>query len=235
MKPPEDKLNAYEHGLYYLPYVIQGNIKEDYKIIKDNPNYKENLYKTIDYTLDPEIWKSQYYDYYFDIKQENGSEYYTYRETICMKYIESLVYTLQYYLVGIPSWRWYYPFRASPLPSDILHFMKNKSLNFIFSKGKPFEPLEQYMMLLPYDYRNLLPKQLQDLITDLNYPFYPYYPSDFKVDFLLKEKFNYAEPIIPDFDDKLFDTPISKKKFGELSKTNKNRNEMNDEPYVFGE
>ena len=68
------------------------------------------------------------------------------REVICMKYLESLVYCLQYYLVGVPSWKWYYPFRAAPLPSDILYFMRNKSLDFKFKKSKPFTPLQQYMM-----------------------------------------------------------------------------------------
>ncbi len=229
----EEKSEAYEHANYYLPYFIQGNIKEEYKIIRDNPNYQEGLHKTIDYSLEHDKWKLQYYSYYFDINIGDGNEYHKMREVICMKYLESLVYCLQYYLVGVPSWKWYYPFRAAPLPSDILYFMRNKSLDFKFKKSKPFTPLQQYMMVLPYQNIDLLPKQLQDLITDLNYPFYPYYPTDFKIDFLLGKKFVYAKPILPDFDDKLFESPIAKKKFKEISKTNKNRDILDEEPFVF--
>lgn len=230
----EEKVKAYVHGYYYLPYVEQGEKgTEDFKIIRDNPNYQEGLHKMVDYSLEHDKWKLQYYSYYFDINISDGNEYHKMREVICMKYLESLVYCLQYYLDGVPSWRWYYPFRAAPLPSDILYFMKNKSLEFSFKKEKPFMPLQQYMMVLPYQNIDLLPKQLQDLITDLDSSFYPYYPTNFKIDFLLKNKFEYAEPIIPDFDDKLFETPSAKKKFKELSATNKKRDVLNEEPFIF--
>jgi len=231
----EDKINAYDHGVYYLPYYTSGGDRKspDFKIYKDNPNYQEDLYKVIDYNLPLDEWKKQYYAYYFDIYANNVKEYRDYRKLICMKYLEGLVYVLRYYLVGVPSWRWYYPFRASPVPSDVLYFMKNESLDFKFKKDEPYTPLQQLMMLLPLKYKDLLPRKLQGMITDLNFPFYPYYPIDFNVDFLLKEKFIYSEPLIPDYNDKLFDLPNVKKKFEELGKTNKNRNKLIAEPLIY--
>ncbi len=230
----DEKISSYEHGVYYLPYTTAGNPRsEEYKIFKDNPNYREDLYKAINYNLPVNEWKKQYYTYYFDIDSSNPKEYRDYRKLICMKYLEGLVYVLKYYLVGVPSWKWYYPFRATPLPSDILYFMKNESLDFKFNKDTPYTPLQQLMMILPLRYKDLLPRKLQSIITDLSYSFYPYYPNDFNVDFLLKEKFIYSEPLLPDYNDKLFNDLNVKKIFEDLGKTNKNRNKLVTEPRVF--
>lgn len=230
----DEKSNSYDHGKYFLPYTTTGKYgTPEFKIFKDSPNYRENLYKSIDYNLPVNEWKKQYYEYYFGISANNPKEYSDYRKLICMKYLEGLVYVLRYYLVGVPSWRWYYPFRATPVPSDVMYFMKNDSLEFKFQDDKPYTPLQQLMMMVPLKYKDLLPKKLQLLMTDLNFSFYPYYPTDFNIDFLLKEKFIYSEPLIPDFNDKLFDMPAVKKKFEELGKTNLNRNKLVPEPLIY--
>jgi 5'-3' exoribonuclease 2 len=65
---------------------------------------------------------------------------------LCTKYLESLVWVLQYYYAGCTSWKWFFPYRYAPLASDMTGLADMK---VEFELGQPFRPMEQLMAVLP--------------------------------------------------------------------------------------
>lgn len=215
----ETKVASYIHDPYY---------------VASNPFYELDLFKKIDYNQHHNIWKNQYYSEYFGLTLNNMSEFSSYKNLVCQKYLQSLIYCLRYYLTGLPSWDWYYPFRVSPMPSDILYFMKNtpKDLDFKFTKGKPYQPIEQLAMIIPPQYSNMLPKPLKNLINDPKSPLAPFYPIDFEFDKLVGEKREYSYPRLPPFIDEYI-RPVIKETFSKFTKTEKKRNTLNTEYTLY--
>lgn len=166
--------------------------------------YSEEFTK-IDYCLDPEIWKKQYYQYYFniDLDSEDSEEL---LRNVVMNYLKSLLYVLNYYLIDCPSWSFYYRYRVPPMPSTILEVLGNdlSVINTIeFEKGKPYTPFEQLMFILPPQMKDKLPKKIGDVMINEKHLCVPYYPIEFRVDASFAEKYIYAEALLPEFDDEL--------------------------------
>lgn len=228
----EDRIKSYQHGFYYLPYTVEFDTKLS---IDNNPSYNPKLFKTIDYNEPKEIWKQQYYEYFFKLSFDNREEYKNYIKIICEEYLKSLVFSLGYYLNNIPpSWDWYYPFSVSPLPSDILSYINTKSpdINFEFKEGKPYCPIEQLAMIIPPQNASILPKPISSLITDTKSTIYPFFPIDFEVDFLTGDKFIYSYPKLPPFIDEIV-RPVIQDTFKKFTKTEKERNKLETEYYIY--
>jgi 5'-3' exonuclease len=196
--------------------------------------YSEEFTK-IDYCLDPETWKKQYYQYYFgiDLDAEDSNKL---LHTVVMNYLESLLYVLNYYLVDCPSWTWYYRFRVPPLPSTILEVLGNdlSVINTIqLPKGEPYTPFEQLMFILPPQMKEILPNSVGDVMTNEKHLCVPYYPIEFRVDAAAGEKYIYSEALLPEFDDELLLKtlrPIEAK----LTGTDKKRNTIKFKPTRYG-
>jgi len=52
-----------------------------------------------------------------------------------------------------------------------------------FELGTPFKPLQQLLSVQPSLSKNLLPKQLGDLMVDIDSKISHFYPEDFEEDF----------------------------------------------------
>jgi len=206
-----------------------------YYYVSTNPFYEPEIFKKIDYNAQHNVWKNQYYSEYFGLSLNNMSEFSSYKNLVCQKYLQSLTYCLRYYLTGLPSWDWYYPFRVSPMPSDILYFMKNtpKDLDFKFTLGKPYQPIEQLAMIIPPQFNHMLPKPLRVLIDDPKSPLAPFYPIDFEFDKLVGEKQEYSYPLLPPFIDE-YVRPSIQETFSKFTKTEQKRNTLK-EDYDFYE
>lgn len=220
----EDEKSFYEHGVYYTPY------NQDYKTkeyFRDNPNYEPELINVIDYREPRHIWNKQYYTYFFNISPDNPREFRNYKKLICKTYLQSLLYCLRYYLTGLPSWDWYYPFRTSPMPSDIIYFMNDmpKDLDFTFELGKPYYPIEQLSMIVPPQNISILPRPIRTLITSETSPLVPYYPIDFEVDKVHGEKYIYSHALLPPFVDEIV-RPVIQDTFSKFTKSEKERNRL---------
>lgn len=217
--PYEIKKGAYEHNSYYTP---------------SNPFYEPDIFKKIEYNQHHNVWKNQYYSEYFGLTLNNMSEFSSYKNLVCQKYLQSLIYCLRYYLTGLPSWDWYYPFRVSPMPSDILYFMKNtpKDLDFKFTKGKPYQPIEQLAMIIPPQNANMLPRPLKNLINDPKSPLAPFYPIDFEFDKLVGGKRIYSYPRLPPFIDE-YVRPAIQETFSKFTKTEQKRNTLKTEYTLY--
>ena len=227
----EDRVNAYIYGLYYLPYSTD---KDTRLLIDNNPFYNPRLVKVIDYNEPKEIWKQQYYEYFFHLSYDNKSEYDNYINIVCEEYVKSLVFSLGYYLNGDPpSWDWFYPFSVAPLPSDILSYIKKTSdIDFIFEKGKPYNPIEQLAMIIPPQNASILPKALSSIILDSNSTLYPFYPIDVEVDMLTNNKFESSYVKIPHFIDEIV-RPVIQDTFKKFTKTEKERNKLEREYFIY--
>ena len=123
------------------------------------------------------------------------------------EYIEALQWILKYYYQGCPSWSWFYPHHYAPYLSDLKHF---KDLNTKFIRGTPFKPFEQLLSVLPPTSQQLLPKNLQFLMTDSQSPLLKFYPEDFQLDQNEKKHDWEAIVLLPFIDEELLLNTITK-------------------------
>jgi 5'-3' exonuclease len=195
---------------------------------KENPFYEEYHKELgmIDYSKDKHIFKKQYYNYFFDIKDYNKD-----RSDICKAYIKSWKFAFEYYILGIPSWRDYYPYRVAPFASDILTNLnyKNNNLNINnvkFKENKPYSPYQQLMLIIPPQKKNLLPKCYGDILSDKK--FEKFFPKDFKIDFANGLKYWRSEPILSHVNEKEIFKEMEKCK-DKLNKTNIEREKFREE------
>merc|ERR1711916_284997 len=96
---------------------------------------------------------------------------------ICYEYVLALQWISHYYFNGLRSWGWYYPYHYSPYVSDIAA-LEPRELEF--DLGRPFEPYEQLLAVLPSGSKKLLPDAFQNLMIDENSPIIDFYPVDFQ-------------------------------------------------------
>lgn len=108
-------------------------------------------------------------------------------------YIEGLVWNLEYYMKGVPSWEWYYPYNYGPMISDLVNVNQLLSeVSFIEDgdrkaagsssnaeeeeegirvvAGEPLRPFEQLLGCLPPSSSYLLPEPYRWLMTSPDSP-----------------------------------------------------------------
>lgn len=176
-------------------------------------------------------WKMQYYSYHFGLEADtinNEKEYNKFRSITCVKYLKSLIFTLRYYLNSRPpSWRWNYPHHVAPWPSDILvvlnriNDMRDSSISFFIDNGieDVYTPLEQLLLTVPkQDTTGMFPKEYLPLTKLL-----PTVES-ISVEMVSGEKYIYAEPRLPPFNELLILCEAKKIK---LSPDTEHRNRLN--------
>ena len=196
---------------------------------KENMFYKEykDEFKKINYFEDKHIWKKQYYNYFFSMKNKN---YNNERSKICMTYLKSWKFTFEYYMNGIPpSWSFYYPYRVAPFISDLVTNLKfpNLNINTIeFVQGKPYSPLQQLMIIMPPQMKKSLPKECVKIMSKKELK--KYFPTSFKLDALAGLKYIYAEPLLDEINEKEILDELAKAT-DKLTNAEKNRNTLNEE------
>ena len=100
-------------------------------------------------------------------------------EQIKQYYIEGISWVFEYYYNGCVSWGWFYPFHYAPFASDLTELT---SIKVNFTKGKPFQPFEQLLSVLPPYSAASLPKCLQKYMTDPLSEIIDFYPNHIKLD-----------------------------------------------------
>jgi 5'-3' exonuclease len=227
--------NTVEREMKMEPYEIEfSRIEHKPFYSKFNPLYDKynKEFDKLNFFQDTEVWKEQYYKYFFGISKKNMEEYNDYLENVIINYLESLMFVTNYYLKGEPAWRWYYKYRIAPLPSDIYNFIKNnKDINdrIVFKKTKPIKPLEQLMLILPPQMEHILPKKYGELMVSMDSNILDLYPEGFELDVYPGQKLIYTEPLLPEMDvDRVLEETkkveksltASEKKRNKISKTN---------------
>lgn len=190
----EYEMAAFEHSYYCQ---------------KENPFYDEyhNEINKINYFQDKYLWKKQYYEYFFGFKNNNYNKG---RSKICKSYIDTLRFTIEYYVNSIPpSWTFFYPYRVAPFVSDLVTNLKQNKMNINkvnFEPSKPCTPFQQLMLIIPPQLSHYLPKEYAQLMTKKTSPIIKYYPTEFKLDAAAGLKREKTEPLLGEINDKeIFD------------------------------
>ena len=222
----EDQKKMKEEGVPEWD-IIWNNFEHIPVYKKISPLYSKyhKVFDKINYFQSESQWKQEYYSTFFHLKG-TYEQMKPFIKKICVSWIKSLTFALVYYLDELPSWTYYYPYEAAPMPSDVkrtLYEVEDLNKLIEFDKGKPFTPLQQQMLILPPQ-NKILPKQYRELM--LTEPLKPFYPESFDLDFLIGGKYIYSEPILPDIDAKLVIKETDKVR-SKLMKTNRNRNRLN--------
>ena len=98
------------------------------------------------------------------------------------EYLRGMVFVTRYYLEGIPSWTWSYPFMYAPLFSDLAEHAETFDWECKFEPSTALSPLEQLVAILPGKSAYLLPEPLRVLSTSAESPLADMFPDDFEVD-----------------------------------------------------
>lgn len=207
-EPWKDDFSRFEHEYFYSPLHPQFE-------------FYNKLFNKLDYYNDD--WKERYNNHFFDEKIKN--------ETVCEEYVKSLVFCLEYYLKGIPSWEYFYPYRAAPTFTDLNKWLETSTgeLKYEFKIGKPFTQFEQLLLVLPKLSFGLLPKPLRNLPMGLEQDSFP---TQFHLDILLGEKYIYSEPILPEISVFRVRQFVSDN-LELLTDSEKSRNTINFEPLII--
>jgi 5'-3' exoribonuclease 2 len=111
------------------------------------------------------------------------------KKNICENYLESIVWTTNYYFDSNLSWKWYYRYHYSPLLEDLNDYLKNiDSLDVIKSDPESLEPKQQLLLVLP---ENSL--YLNDNLKNEDY----YYPKSFHTNTFMKRYSWEGYPVLP--------------------------------------
>jgi 5'-3' exoribonuclease 1 len=100
---------------------------------------------------------------------------------VCRSYLEAIVWTLEYYLNGVASWRWFYPYHYGPFCSDMVS-LQALAQDIRLEPGTPFLPLQQLLAVLPPRSAWCLPEAYAKLMTERLSPLADLYPRDVPVD-----------------------------------------------------
>lgn len=221
MSPYDIEKSYYEHTPYYSEL---------------NPMYSQyiNTINAIDYGNRNNV-KKQYYSHFFGIDVNNNATFNKSCNIIVQHYLQSIIWTLNYYLNDIISWTFYYKCRVAPLPSDIqthLQSISNINTKFKFILNKPFKPLEQLMFVLPPHNKTAVPKKYGELMTKTTSPIVHLYPKTFELDVVNGMKHIYSEALLPHFDVKLVLRQL-KLLESTLTKDETDRNQLESSPFIY--
>jgi len=194
----------------------------------DHPLFEKyhEEFKKINYNNDHEIWKEEYYKFYLNVDKSNLEDYNRVVANLVENYLESLIFTLKYYFEGVPSWKWHYKFRISPLLSDVYNYLLNDLFNINniqFELNEPYTPFQQLMMILPPQMSNLLPNSLKIIMDDDKLLCTQFYPTEIRIDATIGIKTIYSEAILPEIDEEIL-IPVIKKYEEKCTKEEKERN-----------
>lgn len=135
--------------------------------------------------------------------EESKERYYKYyhmnKKDAIKQYIEGVQWTLYYYFDKCPDWLWFYPHEAAPFVSDIYEYLKTHVIEKPkFINGYKFiKPLQQLLMVLPQQSKDLLPDKYQRVMAN---ELKEYYPVKYELDFVLKTRFWQGVPQVPMID-----------------------------------
>ena len=101
-------------------------------------------------------------------------------QNACKKYFEGMMFVLKYYLDELPDWNWQYEFHYAPFLAELYQCVIHFDGEMRFVKHSPLSPIEQLWSVIPDQSKGLLPKEVQDKISDKRLE--QFYPKTFVID-----------------------------------------------------
>lgn len=101
-------------------------------------------------------------------------------------YLDGMTWVINYYVVEIPDWLWFFKYLYAPFLSDMILFMDDYE-TCEFPKTCPVDPFLQLLVVMPPACKQLLPSTFHHLFAD-NSELAQYYPTEFEIDVSGKRK-----------------------------------------------
>ncbi len=123
-------------------------------------------------------WTEYRTDYYKKSSISSESEI----NDMCLDYIRTLAWILEYYIHGLPAWRWVYPWHYAPLMTDVAEMLATMTDSDImelckFQLDTPSLPFVQLLSILPPSSSDLVPYPYRSLFTSGKLIEKGYYPD----------------------------------------------------------
>lgn len=132
--------------------------EETFKKFEAIPTYEREVEKYICPFTNG--WQKRYYKALFNVDDDELR-----KKQICTNYLEGLEWTMKYYTVGCPDWRWTYKYSYPPLLEDLLKYIPYFETTFVEPQPKnAVTPLVQLCYVLPKPSLRLLPEDLYDAL-----------------------------------------------------------------------
>ena len=172
---------------------------EHYPLVHKHPLLSKN-------NTPDNMWNAKYYKYLFG---SLGSLDVNQTTRYCEKYIDGLLWTVNYYFNREYDEHWYYKYNVTPLCVDIyktlfafdassltkrINELQLNSLNIDVS------PQLQLLSVLPIQSLNCVPAHLRKVMTEIQYGCLHYYPIEFTICTFMKKFLWECTPILPDID-----------------------------------
>ena len=188
-----------EEEEYYLSRQVRVKPPEE-KFINQTLLDNVSVDKKNNHTLDFKGYRQSYYAKMgIDLKNPG---YKKKIKELCHCYIKTLIWIFEYYIKGLPAWRWAYEYHYAPLMYDL-----SRHLSVSVVKGDPYTfdyenasiPFEQLLSVLPTASAELLPNPYRKLMTSSSSELikYGYYPEKFDIDYEGKDKDFQGVVILP--------------------------------------
>jgi len=139
------------------PYCIPDSTPEE-KLNKfvSIPSYEREMEQYIN-PLKP-YWQTRYYRGLFGINSDSNNEQ---KRDIAINYLQGLEWTMKYYSIGCPDWRWRYKYNYPPLLQDLIKYIPVFETEFVpFKPANPVTEFVQLCYVLPRSSLSLLPNKL---------------------------------------------------------------------------
>lgn len=119
------------------------------------------------YDKDFDKYRHNYYQAHFKkgaIVVEDEKEVLVDMRYVVHSFLDGMNWVINYYLYGIPSWTWTYPYLYSPFIKEIVEYISDwKPKPFVM--GEPCPPFLQLVYVLPPQSKELLPSPLDGIVA----------------------------------------------------------------------
>lgn len=144
-------------------------------------------------------WRVNYYHHLF------GSHSTDIMKSATMKYIEGLLWTMNYYFNMNYDSLWYYEYDYSPCVSDLYKYSLSINVdnfnkmqkNLMKTTGELITSDVQMLMVLPPQSKKIIPEKYRNIYSDINHGGVHLFPTQFKFSTFLKTQTWECTPIIP--------------------------------------
>ncbi len=182
-------LETIEHvEFYYKCHPLHGFYQSTYRYLFDTRD-------------DHATRKKKYYNAFLSSHRQRGD--------MMANYLESILWTFQYYMFGVSSWDWFYRYPVAPLPSDFLDYLCGLGRGEIkmcmpVDRSGPVRPFAQLALVLPRCAHDLLPGDIKKKLADSGWNWFYPGADDICLYGVDEHKYIYSEPKVAHWTDRAF-------------------------------
>jgi len=144
-------------------------------------------------------WRERYYNICLHMAPSSDNI-----KMVCQSYLKTLVWNFHYYFGDCISWDWVYNFDYSPTWNDIYNeLLLHKNINasssnkiFHFTKGHPVDQQTLLFMVLPWNSRQFMARDVNNKLNNELSPMRIYFPKRYSLNVAFLRYYHECTPII---------------------------------------